>query len=242
MITSLPASGWNLNGRNCNPDGIATANSGATAIVMRLNNSSGNQRATCTFTFTFSGGTITAHKGGLRNTATNNTDTFATGLQGATFEYSPNANFSAPVNDLCVTPSSTDVNGACVSAPDRERQLLRPGEGCTYRLEHDPADRLRRRRVRSEPTGRLQPAGRGQQFECDDAAVREPAVEPGVDRGVRAERFVGARPVGLDHTEQDDVRERGEEFRQCACVDAVADEDLQFCCDARLPTRTRSCR
>ena len=97
MITPLPASGWRLTARNCNPDGSSTTNSGTTAIVIRLSNSTGNQRATCTFTFTVVGGTITAHKGGLRNTAgTDNGTNFATGLQGATFESSPHNAFTSP--------------------------------------------------------------------------------------------------------------------------------------------------
>ena len=117
MITPLPASGWGLTARNCNPDGSSTTNSGTTAIVMRLSNSTGNQRATCTFTFAVVSGTITVHKGGTRaNPAgTDNGTNYAAGLQGAVFESSPqNAN---TWSDLC----TTDANGDCTSA------VLSPG-------------------------------------------------------------------------------------------------------------------
>ena len=69
VITPLPASGWGLIGRNCNPDGTETANSGATAIVIALEqfewqpkaqHAPSRSRSAC--------GTITARKGGLRNT------------------------------------------------------------------------------------------------------------------------------------------------------------------------------
>ncbi|HVJ98287.1 MAG TPA: vWA domain-containing protein, partial [Acidimicrobiia bacterium] len=115
VITALPASNWTLSGRACNPNGDTASNSGTTAIVIRLANSGNDRRATCTFTYETSGGTITARKGGLRNTGTNDTGTFASGIENATFEYSPNSNFSAPLNDLCVTPAATDAAGNCVS-------------------------------------------------------------------------------------------------------------------------------
>ena len=115
VITPLPASGWGLTARNCNPDGSSTTNSGTTAIVMRLSNSTGNQRAACTFTFAVVSGTITVHKGGTRaNPAgTDNGTNYAAGLQGAVFESSPqNAN---TWSDLCTTDAAGDCTSAVLS-------------------------------------------------------------------------------------------------------------------------------
>ena len=139
VITPLPASGWGLTARNCNPDGSSTTNSGTTAIVMRLSNSTGNQRATCTFTFAVVSGTITVHKGGTRaNPAgTDNGTNYAAGLQGAVFESSPqNAN---TWSDLC----TTDASGRLYVGRSVAGHLRRAREEHTRRLEHHPLVGLR---------------------------------------------------------------------------------------------------
>ena len=166
VVTPLPASGCGLIGRSCNPNGIETANSDTTAIVMRLNDTSDNRRAACTFTFTSGSGTITVRKGGPRNTAGNNAAPYATGLQGATFEFDDNSAFSSP-SDLCVTPMSTDATGACVSAPVTNGNYLVREKAAPAGWNTIPNIAYRRGRVRSESDPAV-PRGRSRStFERD---------------------------------------------------------------------------
>ena len=130
-----------------------------------------------------------------------------------------------------MTPASTDVNGACVSA-----QIANGNYWVREKAAPAGWNTIPQIAYGGDAFGQSPLVDYNQQVTVNNSNVTtrrfvNRRIEPGVDRGVRAERFAGARPVGLDHTEPDDVRERGEEFRQCACVDAVADEDLQFCCD-----------
>ena len=125
VITPLPASGWGLTGRNCNPDGISTTNSGTTAIVMRLNNSTGNQRATCTFTFTIVSGTITVAQGWYpRNTAGQQRHHLRATASKARCS-SPRRKAPTRWSDLCTTPMPTRRTAR---RPFCRRHLRRAGE------------------------------------------------------------------------------------------------------------------
>ena len=163
--------------------------------------------------------------------ASNDVNTFATGLQGATFEFDDNAAFSSP-SDLCVTPASTDAAGACVSAQVANGNYWVREKAAPAGWNTDSEHRLRRRRVRSESdSSRTTSRSR--------STIRTPTTRRFVNRRSNPALTAGCGlniSLVLDRSgsiapNADGVRGRGEELRRLACVDAVADEDLQLCCD-----------
>ncbi len=104
----LPA-GWGLDGA------VSCSSVTESQITNGVSFTLGASNVSCVFDNVMPVGTITVHKGGTRANPAG-TDTglnYATGLQNAVFEYSPNG--SAPWTQLCTTDASGDCTSATVA-------------------------------------------------------------------------------------------------------------------------------
>ena len=141
---------------------VATTTNVTNGRIIRFDDRTTSEKAAdCTFTNTAAGGTITAHKGGTRNTGSNAVDTFANGLAGATFEYANNSNFTGATAPLR-HPRLDRRDRRVRLGADRQRQLLGAGEDRAGRLEHDSATSRTAAtpsaRARSSPTTSRSPS------------------------------------------------------------------------------------
>ena len=232
VITPLPASGWRLTGRNCDPDGNATAIVGPNAIVLRLANSTGDRTGSMH---------LHVHGLGVMGRSPRARVVCATPPRTPPIRSQPacrarrsssmtTAAFSSP-SDLCVTPVSTDSAGACVSAQVANGNYWVREKAAPAGWNTIPNIAYGGDAFGQSP---IQPYNQQVTVNNSNPTTRRfvnRRSNPALTAGVWAEYFVGAGPVGFDRAERDGVRERGEELRQFACVDAVADEDLQLCRD-----------